>query len=83
MVKSKGLGWIALKNQNILAVKVQYSHCSKFYDFSPALVGFWSKNHFKLKTQNRECVPDHESRKIVRSDNWFHSYEPRAVQSFK
>jgi hypothetical protein len=26
MVKSKRLSWIALKNQKILAVKVQYSH---------------------------------------------------------
>jgi hypothetical protein len=36
MVKSRGLSWIALKNQKILAVKVQYSHCSKIADFRPA-----------------------------------------------
>jgi hypothetical protein len=36
MVKSKGLSWIALRNQEILTVKVQYSHCSKFDDFRPA-----------------------------------------------
>jgi hypothetical protein len=36
MVKSRELSWIALKNQKILAVKVQYSHCSKLDDFRPA-----------------------------------------------
>jgi hypothetical protein len=36
MVKSRGLSWIALNNQKILAVKVQYSHCSKLDDFRPA-----------------------------------------------
>jgi hypothetical protein len=40
MVKSRGLGWIALKNQNILAVKVLYSHCSKLDNFRPAQVRF-------------------------------------------
>jgi hypothetical protein len=41
MVKSKGLSWIALRNQDILTVKVQYSHCSTFYEFRPAYVRFW------------------------------------------
>jgi hypothetical protein len=36
MVKSKELIWIALKNKNILVVKVQYSHCSKFDEFRAA-----------------------------------------------
>jgi hypothetical protein len=40
MVKSRGLSWIALKNQTILAVKVQFSHCSKLDDFRPAYVRF-------------------------------------------
>jgi hypothetical protein len=41
MVKSRGLSWIALKNQKILlAVKVQYSHCSELDNFRPALVRF-------------------------------------------
>jgi hypothetical protein len=37
MFKYKGLSWIALKNQKILAVKVQYSYCSKFDDFRHGL----------------------------------------------
>jgi hypothetical protein len=36
MVESKELSLIALKYQNILAVKVQYSHGSKFDEFRPA-----------------------------------------------
>jgi hypothetical protein len=36
MVKSRGLSWIALRNQKILAVKVQYIHCSKGDNFRPA-----------------------------------------------
>jgi hypothetical protein len=36
MVKSKECKENALKNQNILPVKVQYSHCSKFNNFRPA-----------------------------------------------
>jgi hypothetical protein len=36
MIKSEELSWIALRNQNILAVKVQYSHCNKFDEFRPA-----------------------------------------------
>jgi hypothetical protein len=40
MVKSTGFSWIALKNQKLLAVKVQYSHCSKLDDFRPAWVRF-------------------------------------------
>jgi hypothetical protein len=35
MVKSGGLSWIALKHQKILAVKVQYNHCSKLDNFRP------------------------------------------------
>jgi hypothetical protein len=49
MVKYKGLSWIALKNQKILAVKVQYSHCSKFDDFRPAYVRFYKNNILSLK----------------------------------
>jgi hypothetical protein len=36
MVESKRLSWITLKNEKILAVKVKYSHCSKFDEFRPA-----------------------------------------------
>jgi hypothetical protein len=49
MVKSKGLCCIALKNQKILAVKVQYSHCSKFDDFRPAEVRLRKKLILSLK----------------------------------
>jgi hypothetical protein len=37
MVKSRGLSWIALKHHKILAVKVQYSHCSKLDNFRPGV----------------------------------------------
>jgi hypothetical protein len=40
MVKSKELSRIDLKDQNILAVKVQYSHSSKYDEFRPAEVRF-------------------------------------------
>jgi hypothetical protein len=44
MVKSKELSWNAQKSQNILTLKVQNSHCSKFNDFRPAKVRFLKHN---------------------------------------
>jgi hypothetical protein len=64
------------QNQNILAVKVQYSNCSKFDDFRPAIL---IKQHFKLKIVSRvvENVSQTMNKdKLGRSDNWFRSYEP-------
>jgi hypothetical protein len=49
IVKFKRLIWIALKHQKILAVKVQYSHCSKFDDFRPATERFQKNNISSLK----------------------------------
>jgi hypothetical protein len=49
MVKSRGLSWIALKNQKLLALKVQYSHCSKLDNFRPAQVRFGTILEFFVK----------------------------------
>jgi hypothetical protein len=49
MIKSKELSLIALKNQRTIAVKVEYSHCSKFDYFRPAYVRFKKTNISSLK----------------------------------
>jgi hypothetical protein len=79
MVKSRGLSWIALKNKNILAVKVQYSHCSKFDNFRPAYVRLCKNNISSLKHKKKvgeNVVLIINQEKMARSDNWLHSYEP-------
>jgi hypothetical protein len=78
MVKSKECTCNAIKNQNVLAVKVQYGTVVKLITLG-CLGNILEKQHFLLKTVNRvgkNVSLTINKEKMARSDNWFRSYDP-------